>query len=113
MVSKAGPVHSLPPLLLSEVFVLVLVRVPVPSHVAEQVPSIQLAQMQSTVSEEEKEMLWSKSIQEAKVARRGGNNSNSFDLDKACWLHCTGSSLKQVLYTHFPHCCYQKFWFWS
>ena len=48
IVSEAGPVHSLPPLLLSEVLVLVLVSVPIPSHVTEQVPLIQSPQMQST-----------------------------------------------------------------
>ena len=41
IVSDEVPVHSLPPLLASEVLVLVLVRVPVPSHVAEQEPLIQ------------------------------------------------------------------------
>ena len=54
IVSEAGPVHSLPPLLLSEVFVLVLVSVPNPSHVAEQAPLIQSPQTQSTESEREK-----------------------------------------------------------
>ena len=49
IVSEAGPVHSLPPFLLSEVLFLVLVCVPIPSHVAEQVPSIHPPQTQSTV----------------------------------------------------------------
>ena len=48
IVSEAGPVHSLPPLLASEVLLLVLVRVPVPLHVAEQEPLIQAPQTQST-----------------------------------------------------------------
>ena len=51
IISEAGPVHSFPPLLLSEIFALVLVKVPVPSHVAEQEPLIQSPQTQSSVKE--------------------------------------------------------------
>ena len=51
IISEAGPVQSFPPLLLSKILVLVLVRVPVPSHVAEQELFIQSPQTQSTVRE--------------------------------------------------------------
>ena len=55
IVSEAGPVHSLPPLLASVVLDLVLVRVPVPLHVAEQAPLTQPPHAQST--EERNEVL--------------------------------------------------------
>ena len=51
IISEAAPLQSFPPLLLSKILVLVLVSVPVPSHVAEQEPLIQSPQTQSTVRE--------------------------------------------------------------